>query len=196
MYCERVLNLAPDELPLPMEAFTDIVKETTQHAHFMCSNFVATYSLTPYATELLVWFSVDQAIVSAGQVDAVMQSKETGEFFLIDWKRVNKKHELTPNAQPFANRYGFGECSAIPDTHFHKYSLQCSIYATMLKHSHGFDVGARLYLVRMHEDRDNYEVVHCHDWRSVAQSLLKAEHARLMSKRAQEATQDTPAEES
>ena len=111
-----------------------------------------------------------------------MQSKETGEFFLIDWKRVNKKHELTPNAQPFANRYGFGECSAIPDTHFHKYSMQCSIYATMLNHSHGIDVGARLYLVRMHVDRRSYQVVHCRDWRSVARSLVQAEHARLMAK--------------
>ena len=77
----------------------------------------------------------------------------------------------------------FGECSAIPDTHFHKYSLQCSIYAVMLMHSHGFDVGDRLYLVRMHKDRHSSQVVHCQDWRSVARSVLQTEHARLIARR-------------
>ena len=149
----------------------------------MRSDFIAQYSLKPYATELLVWYALNEEIVSAGQVDAVMRSRDTGEFFLFDWKRVKSKHELTADEQPFADRYGFGECSAIPDTHFHKYSLQCSIYAIMLMHSHGFDVGDRLYLVRMHEDRHSYQVVHCHDWRSVARSLLQAEHTRLIAKR-------------
>ena len=53
----------------------------------------------------------------------------------------------------------------------------------MLMHSHGLDVGDRLFLVRMHEDRDSYQVVQCYDWRSVARSLLQVEHTRLMAKR-------------
>ena len=180
MYCERIFNVAPGDPPIPPDAFADVAQEVNQHADFMRSEFIARHALTPYATELLVWYTIDQVVVSAGQVDAVMRSGNSGEYFLIDWKRVKKKYELTDAELPFADRHGFGECSAIPDTRFHRYYLQCSIDAIMLAHSHGLDVGARLYLVRMHEDRDNYQVMHCCDWRPVAQVLLQMEHKRLM----------------
>ena len=85
-YCEHVLNLAPAEPPIAMEAFAEIVHEVGQHAAFMRSDFIAQYTLKPYATELLVWYALNEEIVSAGQVDAVMRSRDTGEFFLIDWK--------------------------------------------------------------------------------------------------------------
>ena len=183
MYCERVLNAAPDDLPLDTTEFVDIAKEVAQHTSFMSSDFITRFSLCPYATELLVWYTVNNEIVSAGQVDALMRSRETGAFFLIDWKRVSSKRKLTADEASFQDRFGFGHCSDIPDTHFHKYSLQCSIYAIMLMHSHGFDVGDRLFLVRMRVDRDSYEVVQCCDWRPVAQSLLQMEYTRLIAKR-------------
>ena len=183
MYCERVLNVAPENPPIAMAGFVDIAHEVAQHAAFMRSDFIAHFSLSPYATELLVWYTVNDEVVSAGQVDAVMRSRETGVFFLIDWKRVNSKHKLTADETCFGDRYGWGYCWEIPDTHFHTYSLQCSIYATMLMHSHGLDVGDRICLVRMHEDRDSYQIVQCYDWRSVARSLLQGEHTRLMAKR-------------
>ena len=72
-----------------------------------------------------------------------MRSRDTGAFFLIDWKRVSSKRKLTADEPSFQDRCGFGDCKDIPDTHFHKYSLQCSIYAIMLVHSHGLDVGDR-----------------------------------------------------
>ena len=164
-----------------MTVFDEVTQEVVQHQAFMQSDFVAEHSLEPYATELLVWYTINGQVVSAGQIDAVMRSRDTGEFVLIDWKRVKNKHALTAAEESFAGRCGFGVCSAIPDTHFHKYSLQCSIYAIMIMHSHGLDVGDRLYLVRMHEDRDDYQLVLCHDWRCVARSLLEAEHSRLLA---------------
>ena len=168
-----------------MSGFEDIVQEVVQHDAFMRSHFITEHALVPYATELLVWYTIDDHAVSAGQVDAVLRSSDTGEFFLFDWKRVSSKHELTACEQPFASRHGVGECGAIPDTHFHKYSLQCCIYGIMLGHSRGIRVGNRMYLVRVHEDRESYQVVECCDWRPVVLSLLQAEHARLMAKRTQ-----------
>ena len=56
----------------------------------------------------------------------------------------------------------------------------------MLQHSHGYDVGRRCFLVRMHSDRVNYQIVRCHDWRSVAHSLLECEHKRLRDGQFQE----------
>ena len=178
-----MLDAAPEDLPLDITEFADIAKEVAQHTTFMSSDFITQFSLCPYATELLVWYTVNNQIVSAGQVDAVMRSRDTDAFFLIDWKRVSSKRKLTADEPSFQDRCGFGDCKDIPDTHFHKYSLQCSIYAIMLMHSHGFDVGDRMFLVRMHVDRDSYELVQCCDWRRVAQSLLQSEYARLRTKR-------------
>lgn len=182
-YCERSFNRAPTDPPISLNGFEDIVQEVVQHDAFMRSDIITEHALRPYATELLVWYTINGHVVSAGQVDAVMRSSDTGEFYLFDWKRVSNKHELTAWEQPFAGRQGVGECAEIPDTHFHKYSLQCSIYGIMLGHSRGIGVGNRMYLVRVHEDRETYQVVECCDWRPVAQSLLQAEHERLMAKR-------------
>ena len=178
-YCERVFNLAPGHSPLSHVGYEDIVQEVNQFEAFLCSDFVKRHSLEPFATELLVWYTRNNDIVSAGQVDALMRSTATGDLFLIDWKRVACKHDLLSDVGPYEDRFGFGVCWAVPDNKFHKYSLQCSIYALMLQHSHGYDVGRRCFLVRMHSDRANYQIVRCHDWRSVAQSLLEGEHKRL-----------------
>ncbi len=53
----------------------------------------------------------------------------------------------------------------------------------MLFRSFGVDVGDRMYLVRMHEDRDSYELVHCRDLRKEALHVLQAEEARLAKRR-------------
>ena len=58
-----------------------IMHEVGQHAAFMRSDFITQYTLKPYATELLVWYALNEEIVSAGQVDAVMRSRDTGEFY-------------------------------------------------------------------------------------------------------------------
>ena len=79
-YCERVLNVAPAGPPIAMEAFAEIMHEVGQHAAFMRSDFITQYTLKPYATELLVWYALNEEIVSAGQVDAVMRSSDTGDF--------------------------------------------------------------------------------------------------------------------
>ena len=178
-YCERVLNCAPGAPPISLVGYEAIVPEVMQHRAFMCSDFMRRHALVPYATEFLVWYTINDIVVSAGQVDAVMRSRISEEFFMIDWKRVNKKYELTENERPFAGRCGQGVCVSIPDTHFHKYSLQCSIYAEMLGQSRGVEVADRMFLVRMHEDRPAFQLVACKDWRGVARSLLNEEYARL-----------------
>lgn len=70
----------------------------------------------------------------------------------------------------------------LPDTYFQKYSLQTSIYNLMLHDTHGIDAEDRMYILRMHEDRDKYELVQCADLRSKARKALKSEHERLAAK--------------
>ena len=51
----------------------------------------------------------------------------------------------------------------------------------MLLDTHGIDVGNRQYLLRMHEDRGEYELVQCGDLRAEALIALKSEQDRLAS---------------
>ena len=66
-----------------------------------------------------------------------------------------------------------------PDTKHSQYSLQTSIYAELLKSSHGIDVGTNLYLVRVHEGLESYELVRCTDLRDEAIEILATELERL-----------------
>ena len=115
--------------------------------------------LEAYGTEYLTWYIRSGIPVCAGQIDAILRSSSTGEFYLVDWKRVQKRHILGVDEPAFGGRTGVGLCGMILDTHFHRYSLQCSLYAVMLRHSHNIDVGDRMYLVRVHSDRETYELV-------------------------------------
>jgi len=181
LYCEELFNRAP-WAPYPdcgSQRFAEVAKEVAQHKRFMASDFVRKNNLVPYGTEYIVWWKREGRIVCAGQVDALMVDAINGLFYLFDWKRTNKKHELCPNARAF--RKGSGICCDVPDTDYHKYSLQTCLYAAMLKHAHGLDVADRLYLVRVHEDRDDYQLVKCHDWRGKAYDLLDAEYQRLQT---------------
>ena len=49
----------------------------------------------------------------------------------------------------------------------------------MMLQTHGVDVGDRMYILRVHEDRDSHELVQCRDLRSHAQMALAAEEQRL-----------------
>ena len=101
-----------------------------------------------------------------------------GNYYLFDFKRVAKNHKLDPKEKGFTpNRNtppacGLGPMAHLPDTHYQKYSLQTSMYNLMLLNLHGIDVGDRMYLLRVHADRDAYELVPCRDLREEARAAL------------------------
>lgn len=143
----------------------------------------------------------DGQSVSAGQIDALYVDKD-GLHYLFDFKRVAKNHKLDPEEKGFTPgrgmppACGLGPMAHLPDTHFQKYSLQTSIYNLMLENTHRVDVGDRMYLLRMHADRDGYELVKCRDLRAEAKTALQSEAARLATRPppvAPAAPQATPA---
>ena len=77
-------------------------------------------------TELVVWWEKDGEVVCAGQIDALIE-----EFIILDWKRV--ENDLSPTTRAY--KYG---AYGIPDTKFHHYSLQLSMYWLMLEQTYGF----------------------------------------------------------
>lgn len=160
----------------------EILKEIKQFEAFKSSKWAKDLGLRPYRTELCVGWRAGGRSVSAGQIDALYVDK-AGLYYLIDFKRVESKNVLDPSK--VATKRGFnGTCGLppiahVPDTHYQHYSLQTSIYNLMLHDTHGIDVGNRMYLVRMHSDRAQYERVACADLRAEAKLLLDAEAARL-----------------
>lgn len=129
-------------------------------------------------------YRADGRSVSAGQIDAFYVDKD-GKAYLFDFKRVANNHKLDPKEKGFTPgrgtppACGLGPMAHLPDTHYQKYSLQTSVYNLMLKDTHGIDVGDRMYLLRMHADRNAFELVQCRDLRAEAAEALRSEAARL-----------------
>lgn len=181
LYCEQVLNRDPvDENEVPAVPDQRVVKEASQIDAFLASEFGKT--LTPYRTELTVFLEREGIIVCAGQIDALMRDAK-GNFYIFDWKRVKPEHRIDKYEPGFRGRCGKGVVAHMPDTKHSQYSLQTSIYAHLLRSSHGIDVGDRMYLVRVHDGLDTYELVKCTDLRDEAEDILDDEFNRL--KRAQ-----------
>lgn len=158
-----------------------------QFEAFKASAWAKDRGLRPLRTELSVGWRADGRSVSAGQIDALYVDKD-GLHYLFDFKRVAKHHKLCPKDKGFAVRgeeppVGAGPMAHLPDTHFQKYSLQTSIYNLMLQNTHGIDVGDRMYLLRMHADRPEFEQVQCRDLRAEARKALESEAERLAARR-------------
>ena len=72
-----------------------------------------------------------------GQIDGLFRCKR-GYFYMVDFKRIASKHRLDPHETGFRGRKGTAPAVLhIPDTSFHKYSLQQSCYSVCLKQTHG-----------------------------------------------------------
>ena len=111
---------------------------------------------------------------SAGE----LPSDKHGDHYIFDWKC--SKHTLQPWVKAFNNECGSHTITKhIPNTHYHKYSLQLSLYAEMLKSSQQIDVGDRLYLVRFHTSVDTFELVKCTNYRKEASMILDMVYTQL-----------------
>lgn len=133
------------------------------------STWASEHPYTAIRTELSVVWTRDDTAVCAGQIDFLGQTAD-GEYVMIDWKRVS--HPLGPDERVFGT--ALEPYCDIPNSSYHKYSMQQSLYAEMLMQSHGYDVGDNLYLLRLHPSCDNAQFVRCVNYRDVARELLTA----------------------
>ena len=161
----------------PMQAPPEIKDEVAQFHQFVASPFYKTLELEMVRTELTVFDKRGDVPVCAGQIDGLMKDKN-GKYYIFDWKR--SKHVLKPTVEAFNNETGTHPITKhIPNTDFHKYSLQLSLYAAMLPGCHNVDVEDRLYLVRLHPDLHTYELTKCEDYRREAKEILDMMHEKL-----------------
>ena len=164
-----------------------IEKEIAQYDAFKRSEWFVSRGLEPYRTELCVAYRHKGTNVCAGQVDIVYRGTRgeyAGQHFLVDFKRVKREHALDPEERGYTDRHGVERTALlglghVPDTHYARYSLQTAVYNVMLEHTHKVDVEDRMYLLRMHADRDEFELVQCADYRSEAFAMLAHEYMRV-----------------
>jgi len=111
-------------------------------------------------TELVVWWEKNGKVVCAGQIDALAD-----DFVILDWKRVDS--DLSEDSRV----YEYGAYS-IPNTKYHKYSLQLSMYWLMLEQTYGF-IAPSCNIVAFFGDRPARPMVIV-DYRKEARLLLDA----------------------
>ena len=172
-YCEFDCNNSPVTPPAELQ------QELTQWFAWKRSTAVRESELCPFRTELTVAWRVGDTVVTAGQIDALFTCKH-GYVYMVDFKRVASKHALDPRELGFGGRTGIGSVAHVPDTQYQRYSLQQSLYCVMLKQTHGLDVEDRMYLLRMHADRDSYQIVQCRDLRREAEVLLQQAYTQVL----------------
>lgn len=117
-------------------------------------DFARRYQLTPYRSE---WPIFSEKYRIAGTLDFL--ACDGGRFTIYDWKRSSK----------IVDRYGclnincYGKYASepiphVPDTTYHHYALQVSLYRYLLESEYGIEVDDA-YLGTFHPDYDSFHVV-------------------------------------
>ena len=127
--------------------------------------FVADFpELKPYRTE---WTVYHEELKLAGSIDMVYENPD-GSLSIYDWKR--SADIIKVNAW---NKYSLTkEIDWMPDSNFWHYALQLNAYKMILETKYG-KVVKELFLVRLHPDSDNYELIQVPDLKHDIQKLFE-----------------------
>lgn len=124
----------------------------------------------PWAVEIIgtevPLYSHDYGI--AGTADCIARVRETGALIIIDWKRIDK--DIGSGARVF----GTSLDGMIPDSKYHRHSLQLWLYAIMLTDLIGDTCRiAALYTGNIHPaTEDDERLVQAFDYRVLARDII------------------------
>jgi hypothetical protein len=166
----RCAELLLNEEPVPAELHASFERN---YEHL--ERFVRHYRdhCKPFRTELVVFGKRAEAeaaadaeavvpsvppVPVAGMIDALFVDRRTGDYLLLDWKRTKR---FAPDETAYGGRKGTAEFANVPDTKFHKYSLQLAVYAKLLKACAGIDVGTNRVLVRFDPSGQGRDAIEC-----------------------------------
>lgn len=139
--------------------------DTIEWSYFL--RFLAEYPyLKPYRTE---WRIFDEAYGIAGSVDMIFFDPESNTFDIYDWKRTKDFLYESPE-EPLLDAL----VAHIPNSTFHKYSLQLNVYKFILENKYDFPIG-KMRLVRLHPltESKSYELYECPDYQREVGLLLQ-----------------------
>ena len=145
-------------------------KDTTKEFGYFLDFIRSHHSLKPYRTE---WAIYHEKYRVAGTLDLL--ATNNGKFEIYDWKRsknvVNIKYG-TVMKHAYANKRGLGVLAHIPDTNYHKYCLQQSMYRYILEHKYGLEI-AGAYLIVLHPKLKSYHKVEVTYYPNEIESILE-----------------------
>jgi len=116
----------------------------------------------PYRTE---WTIFDEETKLAGSVD-MCYTDEADNFYLFDWKRskqIKKENHYRKGKHPLNH---------LDDANYWHYALQLNIYKYILEKNY-IKVISSMYLVRLHSNQEDYEVISIPDLTAEVNLMLK-----------------------
>lgn len=143
-------------------------QDSVEFSYFL--NFVNDHAtLKPYRTE---WTIFHEAYKVAGTLDLI--AKREGKLEIYDWKRSKNLISTQTGSlitHAFGGKKGYGVLNHIPDTAYHKYCLQQSIYRFILEEKYGLEVNAA-YLIVLHPRLQRYYKLKATYYPSEAKAIL------------------------
>lgn len=107
-----------------------------------------------------------------GSVDCVCRNKNTGEFEIMDWKRV-PAHKKLGATMGGAYGYGLPPFDHLEAISFYQYSLQLYVYRYILMRYYHLSVPkSGLYMVSFHPENPTYIKIRAHDVEREAEYLI------------------------
>lgn len=126
----------------------------------------------------------DNVLVFAGAIDMLLRHRHTGEYRMVDHKRVPRKKGKMLGDE-FGRPWPFGKAGAPFEAYANcssfKYAAQLNLYAYCLKHRYGIDCGGRLDLLQMHESLESAHVVRVPRLDAEIERLMAIETQRVRS---------------
>jgi hypothetical protein len=118
----------------------------------------------PYRTE---WRVYDLEHRLSGSIDMVYLNPEDDTLSIFDWKRTTDLEKRVGFRSKMSKRFP----SSLPDTKFHKYSLQLNIYKAIVERNYGRKV-KELFLVGLHPDNESFQLMECADLSQQVEELF------------------------
>lgn len=103
----------------------------------------------------------------AGTIDLFGKSRKTGEYLILDWKT---NAEITQDN--IYNKFCLNSINHIPDTNFHHYSLQLSLYQFLLKFEEYVPKNAIFKRALLHVTENHAKIIQCPDYTNEIKDMI------------------------
>ena len=128
-----------------------------------CLAWMNQIGLEPYRTE---WVIYDKDYDIAGSIDFVGRNRNTGQFWIIDWKRSNELRRTS-----FGGKCGNFPCHEIEDCNGWHYQLQVNLYRHILEKHYNVKI-EQCVIVNLHPNHFTPDILMAEDMQPTILTML------------------------